>query len=102
MASRLAVQACNCIIHGFTIGDFLGSEVERDIDVLEFWAGVASITRAAKARGLRAEMIEKECGGVGNNLLSLEGFRRAVDLTLRLKPGGLLLDRKSTRLNSSH
>lgn len=86
----LASRCCSTIVHGHTLGVFADAEVERDIDVLEFWAGVGSIARAARRRGMRAETIDKDHGSETNNLLTSKGFLHAINLVLRLKIGGLL------------
>ena len=88
--SSLALRACSCVVHGHTIGEFMDVEVERDMCVLEFWAGVSSIAREARAQGLNSAAVELSAGGVLNNLLGPEGFSHAVGLVLRLRPGGLL------------
>jgi hypothetical protein len=79
-------------VHGHSIGEFLDAEVERDISVLEFWAGVGSVAGSAEQRGLATHAIEKEAATLDEkfDLLSKIGFLHAVALVLRLKMGGLL------------
>lgn len=86
----LASRCCSAIVHGHTLGMFASAEVERDIEVLEIWAGVGSIARAAGRRGMRAETIDKDHGSETSNLLTSKGFLHAINLVLRLKIGGLL------------
>ena len=90
--STLALRACGYTVHGHTIGEFLDVAVERDISVLEFWAGVGAIAGCAEERGLVAHAIEKEAAPLDHrlDLLSAIGFLHAVALVLRLKIGGLL------------
>ena len=78
-------------VHGHSLEDCCASGPEgsaRDIDVLEFWSGVASIHRAAQARGLISACADTSSGGL--DLLSPHGFGKVAELVLRLKEGGLL------------
>ena len=91
--SALALRACGYTVHGHTIGEFLDDvAVERDVSVLEFWAGVGSVAGSAAERGLVSHAIEKDAAphDAQFDLLSAIGFLHAVALVLRLKIGGLL------------
>jgi hypothetical protein len=91
--STLALRACGYSVHGHTIGEFLDDvAVERDVSVLEFWAGVGSVAGSAAERGLVTHAIEKDAAphDAEFDLLSAIGFLHAVALVLRLKIGGLL------------
>ena len=91
--STLALRACGYSVHGHTIGEFLDDvAVERDVSVLEFWAGVGSVAGSAAERGLVSHAIEKDAAphDAKFDLLSAIGFLHAVALVLRLKIGGLL------------
>lgn len=61
----------------------------RDLDVVELFCGHAAITRAARAAGLHAFGYDRK-HGEGEDILTEIGWRRAIDLTLRLKPSGSL------------
>ena len=90
--STIALRACGYTVHGHTIGEFLDVAVERDVSVLEFWAGVGSVAGSAAERGLVTYAIEKDAAphDAKFDLLSAIGFLNAVALVLRLKIGGLL------------
>ena len=70
----------------------------RDLDVVELWSGVGSLVSAAKASGLQAEGFDiirvkgvTDVPGEGNeDILTVFGFRKALSLVFRLKPGGLV------------
>ena len=68
------------------------SAVPRDLDVLELWSGAATVVPAARQFGLTAREFDKNRGGmeVEEDLSSHGGFHHALNLVLRLKPGGLL------------
>ena len=90
--STIALRACGYTVHGHTIGEFLDVAVERDVSVLEFWAGVGSVAGSAAERSLVTYAIEKDAAphDAKFDLLSAIGFLNAVALVLRLKIGGLL------------
>ena len=72
--------------------------VQRDLDVVELWAGVQSIVNAAREDGFRAEGFDKNRipgttdmpGPRTEDILTPDGFHNAAKLVLRLRPGGLL------------
>ena len=75
--STLALRACGYSVHGHTIGEFLDDvAVERDVSVLEFWAGVGSVVGSAAERGLVSHAIEKDAAphDAKFDLLSADGF----------------------------
>jgi hypothetical protein len=61
----------------------------RDLDVVELWAGVQSVTLAARAWGLQAESFDILQNNQ-NDITTHSGFLKAVALVMRLKPQGLL------------
>ena len=84
---------CSIVIFDLCIADVLSNScwepLQRDLDVLEVWSGVASVQKAAASRGLTAAAIDIDYG-VDHNLLSSIGFCAALRQTMRLRPGGLL------------
>ena len=93
-------RACTLLIFGLTVASVLDSASEqRDLDVVELWSGVESIVSAARAAGFTAMPFDKfRIEGVTDtddpetteDILLEAGFRRALSLVLRLRPGGLL------------
>ena len=91
---------CSLLIFGLTVSSVLDSACEqRDLDVVELWSGVAAIVSAAEAAGFTAKPFDKfRILGVTDtndpntteDILLEAGFRRALSLVLRLRPGGLL------------
>ena len=70
-----------------TLFDASAHGIQRDLDVVELWSGVASIATAAQRAGYKVATVDlKE----GQDLTTREGFQDAVNKVLRLKPGGLL------------
>ena len=80
---------------GFTVWEVLtgpvwvASSVVRDLDCAELWCGVGAIFRAAAVSGLRSHGFDK-ARETADDILTQEGFFRALQLTLRLSLGGLL------------
>jgi hypothetical protein len=76
----------------------LGTEVSRDLDVVELWSGVGSICGAAAASGYesmpydlhRVPGVTDVDGEDCEDISSPAGFLKAVMLTLRIREGGLL------------
>jgi hypothetical protein len=85
---------------GMTLAEALqlGTEVSRDMDVVELWSGVGSISGAAAASGYESapydlhrvpgvtDVDSEDC----EDISSPAGFLKAVMLTLRIREGGLL------------
>jgi len=96
----MKARECSLLIFGLTVASVLDSACEqRDLDVVELWSGVEAIVSAAKAAGLTAMPFDKfRISGVTDtdnpdateDILLEAGFRRALSLVLRLRPGGLL------------
>jgi hypothetical protein len=76
----------------------LGTEVSRDLDVVELWSGVGSICGAAATAGYASMPYDlhrvpgvTDVDGVDcEDISSSAGFLKAVMLTLRVREGGLL------------
>ena len=91
---------CSLLIFGLTVSSVLDTASEqRDLDVVELWSGVEAIVSAAKAAGFTAMPFDRfrirgvtdtDDPNVTENILLEAGFRRALSLVLRLRPGGLL------------
>ena len=91
---------CSLLIFGLIVSSVLDTAPEqRDLDVVELWSGVEAIVSAAKAAGFTAMPFDKfRIRGVTDtddpdateDILLEAGFRRALNLVLRLRPGGLL------------
>ncbi|CAE7720392.1 unnamed protein product, partial [Symbiodinium sp. CCMP2456] len=62
----------------------------RDLDAVEMFCGVASITRAFRKNGGKAQGYDRGRDAVLEDLGNNQGFFRAMSLVLRLKAGGLL------------
>ena len=74
---------------GYCVEDVVDQDVERRIDVVELWSGVASIAKAARARSLAAETFDI-ADDPEQDILKKSGFNIALDMVLRIRPGGLL------------
>ena len=85
-------------VHGLTLAGAQAlpeASSPRDLDVVEVFAGVAAISRAASARGISAYAFDKDRipgmtnvpGPASEDLTSQEGFMSAVRLTCRLRHG---------------
>ena len=100
MARKWEVVNGTLLLFGmFTLQSFMDhGNVQRDLDVVELWAGVQSIVIAARGRGFRAEGFDKNRipgttdmpGPKTEDILTHDGFCNAAKLVLRLRPGGLL------------
>ena len=76
-------------VFGLTVCDVLKWPVERDLDVVELWAGKGSVAKAGDALNLKVaefDILSKP----EENITSVSGFRLALDLVLRLRRLGLL------------
>ena len=93
MHRRAAAMACTVVLFGLSVnsilscGDWVG--VQRDLDVVEMFAGVASVTKAARGLGLTAEPYDI-LRSPQEDITTAGGFRTAVKLAMRLKAKGLL------------
>jgi hypothetical protein len=94
MSLAVAARACPCIVFGLSVPSVLDdprwNKVPRKLDVVELESGVEAVTRAAREKGHRAEAFDKERHPVNEDLLLKGGFHRALELVMRLRPGGLL------------
>ena len=91
---------CSLIIFGLTVSSVLDNASQQtDLDVVELWSGVEAIVFAARAAGFTAMPFDKfRIPGVTDtddpnateDILLEAGFLRALNLVLRLRPGGLL------------
>lgn len=84
---------CPLKIHGYSVQAVLlnprWSSLARDLDLADFWGGAGAITSAASAAGLNAAIFDWE-HNARMDFFSEEGFCQAVDLAMRLRPGGCL------------
>ena len=87
------------MIMGITLATALSwAPSERDLDVVELWAGVASIARAAERSYFRSAAFDLHRipgvtdvpGDKCEDITITTGFKRAIMLVLRLREGGLL------------
>ncbi len=88
-----AALECTVAVFGLTPSSVLSdpewTTSPRDLDVVEFWSGVAAVARAAGAAGLRSEtfdVVDNPC----QDFLLESGFCTALRLALRVKEGGLI------------
>ena len=92
-AWRNAAMACCLSLFGMTVASILeeadNSNITRDLDVVELWSGVGRVAGAGRARGYRVATFDIE-DDPSQDLTTLDGFRKALRLVLRLVPGGLL------------
>ena len=86
-------RACRLVIFGFTVATILDSSqwasLPRDLDLAELWAGVGNVALAGRQAGHATRTFEKK-DDLADDLLTPDGFLRAVTLVMRLRPGGLL------------
>lgn len=94
-----AVVGSAISVMGLTLAAALASApADRDLDVVELWAGVASVAGAATRAQYRASAFDlHRVPGVTNvpgddceDITTMTGFKAAVALVLRLREGGLL------------
>ena len=92
---------CSLRIFGLSVSDVLdhGSGAGGALDVVELWSGSGAVVQAALAAGLTAAPFDKNrIAGVTDSgdpqrtedILLEDGFRNAVALVLRVRPGGLV------------
>ena len=96
----LACTVCLFSVHSvaYILDSSEWGNLPRDLDVVELWSGAGTTAKAARERGLRAAEFDKyripgqtDVEGVQNeDFTTLTGFKRAVSLVMRLRPGGLL------------
>jgi len=86
-------RACRLVIFGFTVATVLDSSqwgsLPRDLDLAELWAGVGHVALAGRQAGHATCTFERQ-DDLADDLLTPDGFLRAVTLVMRLRPGGLL------------
>ena len=84
---------CTLVIFGLTVAQVLRSpewiNTPRDLNVVELWAGVGHVAKAAQGLGLQAATFEKD-NDPQHHFLHQVGFLAALALVMRLAPGGLL------------
>ena len=95
-----AAAACTLVVFGLTVSDVVeDAMVQRDLDAVELWSGVEAIVSAAQEAGFVAQGFDKyRIRGVTDtkdpstteDILLEAGFRKALNLVLRVRPGGLL------------
>ncbi len=91
------------VIFGISVHDVLQdsqTDAPRDQDVLDLFCGAAAIHRAAVGLGLASTAFDKSrvpgvtdapWAGCSEDLSSENGFKKALQLVKRLRPGGLLV-----------
>jgi len=76
---------------GLSVYEALSWEkLDRDLDLVELWAGVGSLAKAAAKRKLVVECVDTQMHN-GHDMTTLNGFRKALELVRRLRRGGLLM-----------
>ena len=65
-------------------------DVARDLDVIELWAGTATVASAAQEKGLHTAIFDIK-HDPADDMCCLTGFRAALQAARRLRPGGLLM-----------
>lgn len=63
---------------------------QRDLDGLDLFAGKQSVTRGFSGENMKATAYDVAYQGKDGDICSVEGWFRAIYLTLRLKPGSLV------------
>lgn len=76
-------------VFGITPIDVQKWPSQRDLDVVELWSGKGTVAKAGQALDLSVATFDI-LNRPEENITSLSGFRLALDLVLRLRPGGLL------------
>ena len=86
-------------VFGITLAMALAMQpAVQDLACVELWAGVQSISRAARAAGMKSEAMDinripgetDKRGLMCENILTKEGFNNALSAVLRPQPQGLL------------
>lgn len=81
-------------VFGLTVADVLSDASweasSRNLDVLEVFSGVGSVQQAAASQGMAAACFDR-IHGAGQDLLTVNGFKNALQLCMRLRTGGLLV-----------
>eukprot|EP00435_Cladocopium_sp_Y103_P026691 s1605_g6.t1 len=84
---------CRIVLFGYSVSQILSSEhfsqVPRNLDIVEVFTEAKSIVQAATAARLQAESFDWKNDGQ-ESVLGLGGFVQVVELTMRVKPGGLV------------
>lgn len=90
---KLLGAQCPINVHGYTVAAVLRnprwSSLTQDLDLADFWGGAGAITVAARARGYSAEIFDWT-SNPQMDFFTEDGFCSAVDLAMRLRPGGCL------------
>ena len=99
-AWRRQALLCSITVFGYTVASALASfaDVPRDLEVVELWAGVASVAGAAVAGGVPAASFDVRRqpgvtdapGPESEDIITEPGFRNALRLVGRLRNRGLL------------
>ena len=88
----LTARACQLCIFGLTVSGVLsdsGWSRRRSLDVVEVWAGVASVAGSADEEGLRSKAFDI-INNPQQDILSENGFKLALGWVLELRENGLL------------
>ena len=85
---------CSIVMFGIytvnsVVSDPAWATLPRDLDAVELWTEAETIVKAAAAAGLHAEGYDI-LKDASQDLRTANGFRGALRLVMRLKPGGLL------------
>ena len=80
-------------VWGLTVWEVLTTAsftaIARDLDCVELWCGVGAVWKAGAAQGHRSQGFDLK-NGVAENILTKQGFLKALELTLRLATTGML------------
>ena len=80
-------------VWGLTVWEVLTcasfAAIARDLDCVELWCGVGAIWKAAAAQGHKSRGFDLN-NDVAENMLTEQGFLKALELTLRLATTGML------------
>lgn len=88
---QLLALRCPVRVHGFTVASILNnprwSSMPRVLDMADLWGGEGACRAAARRRGLQAGIFDiaadPQC-----DFFAVEGFCKAVDLVMQVRPGG--------------
>ena len=102
LVKQRALACTVCLFSVYSVAYILDSSewggLPRDLDVVELWSGAGTTAKAAQEGGLKAAEFDKHRvpgqtdveGEINEDFTTLTGFKRAVSLVMRLRPGGLL------------
>ena len=101
MDKQVLALACTVVIFGHCSVKYIISEpslqCDRDLDVVELWAGVGSVAAAAEGRKLQAQSFDI-LQGQDQNICARPGFVSALRQVTRLRRRGLLAMAPARRL----